>query len=1032
MTTVQSLGLKLSPGGGNTGRGRRAIVAVLAVLITAAGLLAVPSRPARADGGVVTVDSDTMRRGLFSAYMRSRAHGKQGLRDMWLSAEMVGYRQRNPGATQKQLVDHVVLMRSYYNTNMGAQDLERPLYEFMVKLLEMSALAPGGQIAAPIVRELMEQTVGKQLSAYGQMVDEVTAAQFQNSFFSQVYAVQDRVWGEVAGRGVIDATFAQAWNAHFGTQYNVSATASQDQLLADPLLATFVNTQALLDRAQNSDLYLAQAREMLKTLLAAVNERAGQANASVAALQLLFPVHGANATDVELAARKAEAAQRQQWIDGAAAAVQLLSTLVSFADPKAGMVVERTGRAAVQIATAINEFLPALASKGLTAALTSMSGIGLAANVLGAVQTLLPLFGVGQPTMDQQIMDEVRALRQQVSDLTEQMHDRFDRIELAMSEMFVQMNEQFGVVIDLVQATQAQLAQVTRDLAALTRKVDFWGQALYVREQEGEQLAVAETINDWVGYRTAMGREMTWQEYRDQALNLQFAATDRSTRVPLAAPVDTTDPMTVLNLYGHHGSVAYLNDYARRNLGLSGAVTGVPAIEYWMQAGQGYQLLLAQNPEHARSINGVTDKVLTSGETIQNAVRTFSRPQPKGSAQRLNPMFGKLIDNYRQTGFQIVDRLHQLSEAQYAGRTGYSMFGAPNQAVAKPATEPAAVAQCGGTVTRTRPSNVRSLDLQEAWVAQAGRADAPVVMCYWTQWVNVTGPSDPDGERPYSRNADLEIVFEVLQQWDGHAVLPRQWAKTFSYGKIEQYTPNDPSRTWTVKSDAAMAAKWTSTYKSQFEQSAVYSQPEEAFLKQKVRDWLYGKAGQYYASVIDEITTPGKPLHDLTEQLNVRFKLLQAYTRLGFARSMQQDVLIGLHLSGQDRIPSDVGAYQVTMPFLQARNNYCQSVQSSGKCVLHPEGVLRPQTGQDPALMPCDWAEPRADIIERCLNYHIDYRSGKLRERLEAASVNIAAYGDWEQLSEPRPAPPLKFVEGIPAVEQTLLSIRVGEAAAKH
>ncbi|MFB9177679.1 hypothetical protein ACFFX1_05990 [Dactylosporangium sucinum] len=1000
---------------------QRMLTALLAVL-TIGTAATVPVTPAHAADGPVVVNTDTLRDGLFSAYMRSRTNGKEGLRHLFLSAYLYGYRQKNPGVSQATLLKRIVSMDAYYTSNMGADDLDRSVYKYAMKLLELSALHPEAATAAPIIKLLVEETLGQQMSANGAMLDEITAAQFQYAFFSQAHGIQDRIWGLVAQQGRTDADFTHAWDAYFGTRYTVSAAASQDQLMADPIVGTFVNTQALLDHAQNSSEFQAEAREMLQRLLAEINARTAAATESAGEVNLYFPVQGANPDLAEQQRREQEAAERQEWLDGAAAGVHLLATLVSFADPRAAEIVAGTGRAALQIASAVNAFLPALASKGLTAALTSMSGIGLAANVLGAIQALVPLFGGAQPTIEDIILDQLNALREQVSDLTEQMHDRFDRVESALVEIYDTMNAKFDELLELQHATQERLARITRELAELTKKVDFWGQALYFDRQTQERLVVEEVINQYASYRTRTGgRELTFEEYYAQVSKLQFAATNRSVNVPMAAPVGSGDPATVLGLYGFNGSVAYLNDYARRNLGLTAAATQVPAIEYWLMAAEGYKVLLAQNPERAKEVVGVTDQVLASGEAIQDSVRLFSQPRPAGSPERLNPMFTRLVDDYRATGFAIVQRLHAIRDAQQQYRWGYTMFGRPDQTVEKPSAEPAAISSCGaGSVPqRSRPANVVSLDLQPMWVAVAGRPNTPATVCYLAEWVNVTGPEDPDGTRPYTRNADLEVTFRVQQQWDPGQppVVAREWKKVYPYGRIEQYyPPNRGGQSFVITPIQAMNTGWVSTYKAQFEQSAAYDNSSEPYLRQRVRDWLYQQAGQYYATVVKELTTPGQPLYDLSAQLTERVRLLQAYTKLGFATSVRQDELIGVHLFGFARIPSELGGSQVLAPFVQARDNYCERVDGDGVCVVRKQGDPDPRAGQSPKLVPCTWAEYN-DPIERCLNWMVDYRSTQLRQRLETASVRLATVPG--------------YTEGIPEVDDVLQSLRIAEAVAR-
>ncbi|BCJ68536.1 hypothetical protein [Polymorphospora rubra] len=999
------------------GRWRRALAALLVAATAATGNL-VTAAAGHAASGVV-IQEDVLRAQLFGSYMRSRTNGHEGLKNLWLSAELLGHRQLHPQATQQQLLQHVVQMNDVYNSRIKAADLERPLYQFMVKLLDFSAQHPAGSIPAPIMKELIESTVGRQLENYGGMVDEIHASQFRNAFFTQVYQVQERVWGEIARRGASDATFTAAWNSYLGVRFNVSADATTDQLLADPLLAAYVNTQALLDHSANLELYLREGNAALSELLAQLNTRLSESNTQASNLNVSFPVVGPNPTQTDLDRARAQVQQRQQWIDGAAGALRVLSTLVGFADEKAGKAVATTGTAAVQIATAVNQWIPSIAGKTLNQALTSMSTLVLAGNLIGALQTLAPLFLRTAPTLDEQILAQVLELKERIVQLESNMNTRFDRIENALVEIYKGMTLQFDELLKGQRLTHEQLAQIIRNLSDLTAKVDFWGENIFLSLKADKFQGVERIINQWVGYRTATGgREMTWPEYWQAATDLEFAAETTSTQAPLAAPVSDHDVSTVLNTYGPGGALAYLNAYARRNLELpAGSVaTKVPDVEYWLLAAEGYKMLVAQNPDHARGVTGQAEAVMGAGQHIQATVRMFSQPQESGPV-RLNKMFVKLLDNYDRHTQAMTAEFTRFAQT-YPSRPGYSVFLPANQTVPeKPTAEPSAVAHCSrsGVATRSRPANVVSLDLQELWVTQYARPNTPVQVCYETSWTNTVGPEEPDPDRPYAVYADLSVRFKVQQVWNGQPVVVRQWSKVFPYGQIQQYNPNNPGQSWSVSTDSVMNARWQSTYRVQFEQSAELSDNSEAG-RRKAREWHYQQAGQYYTDVVSALNTPGTRLHEENRKLTETVLLLQTYTKLGFAQTREHDDILTQHLYGNDRMPADVaGVAQVTQPFLVARNNYCASVDGDGRCVVKGDALLSPRTGQDQRLLPCDLPEVR-DPIEACFAIASYWRPKVVRDRLEVASVRIAG----------------GFQEGLPAVDYMIQSITTLDAVSKR
>ncbi|MEV0328497.1 ricin-type beta-trefoil lectin domain protein [Micromonospora echinospora] len=1040
---------------GSTARRRRGfagrwgrLCAVAAVALVAAVGNVVVSPSAYASGGVVVIDEDTQRRGLFAAYMRSRATGHEGLRQMFLSAAMVGHRQRNPQATSQQLVQYTASMNQWYTSQLGAEDLARPTYQFMVKLLELSALHPSGAVAAPIFKELAESTLGKEIKALGETLDDIHAAQRHNSVISQVFEHQNRIWGEVAGRGAIDPAFTEAWNGYFGAKYNIVANATQEQLMADPLIATYVNVDALLQHTQNVQNYIDEGNRQIAALINEINGQTEAANRDIEAANATLPVDGRPATQAEIDQAKAKAEERRKWLEGAAGAVDLLGKLIGVADKKVGAIVTGTGRAAIQIATAVSDWLPTLAANGLKAALFSASGIGMAGAVLGAIQSLVPLFGGTGPTVDEQILTELKELRAELGEFRAEMNTRFDRIELALVQMFDQMDQQFNRLLTEVWLTQEQLVQVVRQLALVTERVDFWGSSIMRSLQETQVTQLKGLINQRVSHAARYPETpLTWEEYKATVEALNTAASLQSKAAPFTAGLGDPNPENNLGAFGYQGSIRYLTDYAERNLNLPpGTSNGVPvqapavpAVEHWVLAAEGYKHMVAQNPQFAAQVNLTTGEILAAGQAIQNAVRRFSQPQGWDKPEQLGPVYVKLLDSYRATGFELVGKLQEKRNAIQQNRLGYTMFGLPNQDVEGASTaEPTTISPCAGTATfkPSRPTNVVSKGLKEMWLADYGRPNTPAQTCYQASWVNMSEPPDPDGDKPYAVYADLQITFQVRQNWDGQWLTVHEWSKVYPYGKMQQYyPPNDPRQGWIRAAWQGMSEKW-GTVKPDFE-TVQGTAPGEATLKTRVRDWLYGQAGQYYYEIVRDLDKPGTDLNRLNTQLTRTALLLQSYTKLGFARSLEHDQTIGIHLLGQSRIPFDQGqleanvvngreglsggitpAKRVSDGFRQALANYCARIVNDRCEVKPPSGTEpNPRTGQNEHVLPCTSAE-RWDPVERCLNWALDYRSTQLRQRLEVASERL--------LDEP-PVP-----EGIPAVDELMQGIRIAEAVAKN
>ena len=72
--------------------------------------------------------------------------------------------------------------------------------------------------------------------------------------------------------------------------------------------------------------------------------------------------------------------------------------------------------------------------KGLDKVTSLSTVVMTGSNVLGAVMSVVALFGEGEPTPDQMILEEIVKLRQQVDQLRTEMHDRFDQIDIQLGK----------------------------------------------------------------------------------------------------------------------------------------------------------------------------------------------------------------------------------------------------------------------------------------------------------------------------------------------------------------------------------------------------------------------------------------------------------------------------------------------------------------------------------------------------------------------------------------------------------------------
>ena len=130
----------------------------------------------------------------------------------------------------------------------------------------------------------------------------------------------------------------------------------------------------------------------------------------------------------------------------------------------------------------------------LTGVALGLSTAIMAGNVLGAVMNIVSLFQGEQQSPEQMILDGIRKLQEQVSELRTEMHDHFDRIDKSLNRIYQDMQLRFDEVnatlVDLqdrVIAIQEELGDIDSELDNLTSQLGDLVRALGRGTQGGDQ-----------------------------------------------------------------------------------------------------------------------------------------------------------------------------------------------------------------------------------------------------------------------------------------------------------------------------------------------------------------------------------------------------------------------------------------------------------------------------------------------------------------------------------------------------------------
>ena len=240
---------------------------------------------------------------------------------------------------------------------------------------------------------------------------------------------------------------------------NIQADFTTAEILRNsPALKTLTGVRQLINDAGEIKATLGVLRAEVRTGFAQINAGLGDIRGRIVELQkgqLNLLAYAARAEERELAREKAEAeaAQAQLRLDAAKSSVYVLSTLIGFVDAKAGRDVALVGNAAIQVADSLNKFSVSMAGFGdaagkITALGTAMSSAVLTGNLLAAAMSLAPVFDPNFQTPEDMIMTQIGALRDQVEGVRTEMHDRFDRVDAGLNQVYGSMLEGFARMAD--------------------------------------------------------------------------------------------------------------------------------------------------------------------------------------------------------------------------------------------------------------------------------------------------------------------------------------------------------------------------------------------------------------------------------------------------------------------------------------------------------------------------------------------------------------------------------------------------------
>ena len=421
------------------------------------------------------------------------------------------------------------------------------------------------------------------------------------------------------------------------------------------------------------------------------------------------------------AAAEAEASKYKLELEAAHSTISIVSTLAGFIDKKAGKDIAVVGESALKIADSMRGWLHAVAGLSALDKVTSLSTVVMTGNVLGAVMNVVSLFGDSGPTPDQQILAEIGKLRQDVSQLRTEMHDRFDRVDKELNVIYRTMQDRFDQIDLQLGKLNAKLDEIEQTLLDLDNKLSRIERDNFEFIDALGRRPLLEAINGGLGYQARTGQTMPFQpDFVNYENVFQTWGTIHAFD-PLAAGPSQRDysPAAVLgelNAFPMDTNINYLNGWLMAN--------GYPAISNkrlasprdWLFATRAYSQLGLEWPQYMKQIDPQRQASLNAvGADLEAAMHNISTLNVVTGTVGNKALFAKVVAYY-QDKLDALDsniitmennyeqeKLNDLKRSQ-----PFALYGGIDQPLAYQASELNQMT-CGfSDLLLATPSNVKS------------------------------------------------------------------------------------------------------------------------------------------------------------------------------------------------------------------------------------------------------------------------------------------------------------------------------------
>lgn len=534
----------------------------------------------------------------------------------------------------------------------------------------VSKVSDGMKVAFRVGRQLEEDILKPEIAvlSYGEKVKSFL--EIREGLTSQVSELYDAAQ--------TNPLAAQSINMAFGNALRAMTFDSEDQIYqSDPEFASNQNIAAIRNAltASNGNITKAQLKELFDDQ---VQHIFGLMKEDRAILKSIHELDKGNSY-VKLKEGLAKAADlhklHQLQLEAAESSIYLLSTVARFVgDEKLGRVISTSGNSVMQLEQALSKFsVDRVIDDG-------MAGAVLTANFVSVGLQLLSLFTDDAPSRDKMFLDKLETLKDQVKAVRIEMHERFDRIDRALNDIYEKVDSglsrimfQTGIISGNVKSIQADLYKVGSYLNRLD-------QHLFESIENLSFQPLQESINYFLNYKARLGQLPLHggKGYADFENVFYTWAKDLSRQSPQVSPFSGRmfDAPSLLDelRYPVEENINYIakaiGAMAQQDpdiLPLTSEPYRLANLNVWALAAQSYVRLASDWPEYFLGSATFLDRlkrIRDVGEELKQALRTIVCVETKNRLRANYSLFDKLIDDYEQKQNTVKEQYFKM-EAFY-------------------------------------------------------------------------------------------------------------------------------------------------------------------------------------------------------------------------------------------------------------------------------------------------------------------------------------------------------------------------------